>query len=89
VVYKVNSEIHTHQYDEYMERNEEHDAYQEEIKEHENFMVSNGVRLTKLATCDVEVMEEEQGPSKKHLQKSQGPPKESLQKSQLMIERHE
>jgi hypothetical protein len=66
VVYKVNLEIHTHRYDEYMERNEEDDVYQEEIEEHENFMVSDRERLTELATRDVELMEEEQGPSKKH-----------------------
>jgi hypothetical protein len=64
VVYKVNPEIHTCRYDEYMERNEEDDVYQEEIEEHENFMVSDGARLTELATHDVELMEEEQGPSK-------------------------
>jgi hypothetical protein len=89
VVYKVNPEIHTRRYDEYMERNEEEDVYQEEIEEHKNFMVSDGARLTKLATCDVELMEEEQGPSKKCFQKSKGPPKKSIQKSQRMIERRE
>jgi hypothetical protein len=89
VVYKVNPEIHTHRYDEYMERNEEGDVYQEEIEEHENFMVSDGARLTELATRDIELMEEEQGPSKKCFQKSQGPPKKSIQKSQRMIERRE
>jgi hypothetical protein len=62
VVYKVNPEIHTHRYQE--EIKEEEDVYQEEIKEHENFTVSDGARLTKLATRDVELMEEEQGPSK-------------------------
>jgi hypothetical protein len=82
VVYKVNPEIHTRQYDEYMERNEEDDVYQEEIEEHENFMVSDRARLTELATRDVNLMEEEQGPSKKYLRKSQGPPKKSIQKSQ-------
>jgi hypothetical protein len=82
VVYKVNPEIHTRRYDKYMERNEEDDVYQEEIKEHKNFTVSDGAKLTELATHDVELMEEEQGPSKKFLQKSQGPPKKSIQKSQ-------
>jgi hypothetical protein len=82
VVYKVNHEIHTHRYDEYMERNEEDDVYQEEIEEHKNFTVSDGARHTELATRDVELMEEEQGPSKKCLQKSQGPPKKSIRKSQ-------
>jgi hypothetical protein len=47
-----------------MERNEEEDVYQEEIEEHKNFMVSDGAKLTELATHDVELMEEEQGPSK-------------------------
>jgi hypothetical protein len=65
-----------------MERNEEDDVYQEEIEEHKNLMVSDGARLTKLATRDVELMEEEQGPSKKRLRKSQGPPKKSIWKSQ-------
>jgi hypothetical protein len=64
-VYKVNPEIHTHQYHEYMERNEEDDVYQEEIEEHKNFTVSDGAGLIELATRDVELMEEEQGPSKK------------------------
>jgi hypothetical protein len=64
VVYKVNPEIHTRRYDEYMERNEEDDVYQEEIEEHKNFTISDGERLTELATRDVELMEEEQGPSK-------------------------
>jgi hypothetical protein len=41
-------------------------------------MISDGARLTELATRGVEVMEEEPGPSKICLQKSQGPPKKSL-----------
>jgi hypothetical protein len=49
-----------------MERNEE-DVYQEGIEEGENFTISDGARLTELATRGVEVMEEESGPSKKHL----------------------
>jgi ketosteroid isomerase-like protein len=64
VVYKVNPEIHSHRYDEYMERNEEEDVYQEEIEKGKNFTVSDGSRLTELATCGIEVMEEEPGPSK-------------------------
>ncbi len=51
----------THRYDEYMERNQE-DVCQEEIKEGENFMISDGARLTELATHGIEVMEEESGP---------------------------
>jgi ketosteroid isomerase-like protein len=70
VVFKINTEIHTHRYDEYMERNEEDGVYQEEIEEHENFTVSDGARLTELATCDVELMKEEQHPSRKRLQKN-------------------
>jgi hypothetical protein len=64
-----------------MERNQE-DVCQEEIKEGENFMISDGARLTELATHGIEVMEEESGPSKKCLRKSQGPPNKSFQKSQ-------
>jgi hypothetical protein len=54
-----------------MERNEEDDVYQEEIKEHKNSTVSDGARLTELATRDVELIEEKQGPPKKSIQKSQ------------------
>jgi hypothetical protein len=32
VVYKVNPEMHTHRYDEYIEGHEDHDIYQEEIE---------------------------------------------------------
>jgi hypothetical protein len=35
-----------------------------------SFIVSDGVGLTELATRDVELMEEELGPSKKRLRKS-------------------
>jgi hypothetical protein len=48
-----------------------------------------GARLTELATPGVELMEEEQGPSKKCLPKSQGPPKKNIRKSQRMTERCE
>jgi hypothetical protein len=85
VVYKINPEIHTRRYDEYMKTNEEDDVYQEEIEVHEIFMVSDRARLTELATCDVELMEEEQGPSRKRIRKSQCTPKKSIQKSQQMI----
>jgi hypothetical protein len=80
VVYKINPEMHPCRYDEYMKRNEEEDVYQEEIEEHENFMVSDRARLTELAIHDIELIEEEQGPSKKCLRKSQVPPKKSIQK---------
>jgi hypothetical protein len=56
-----------------MERHDDDDVvhvYQEEIKGHQHFTVSNGARLAKLATCDIELMEEEPGPSKKCIQKS-------------------
>jgi hypothetical protein len=53
VVYKVNLEIHTRRYDEYMNRNEEDDVYQEEIEEGENFTIFDGARLTELATRGV------------------------------------
>jgi hypothetical protein len=45
-------------------KNEEEDVYQEEIEEQKNFTVSYRARLTKLATHDIELMEEDQGPSK-------------------------
>jgi hypothetical protein len=34
VVYKVNPEMHTHRYNEYIERHEDDDIYQEEIEGH-------------------------------------------------------
>jgi hypothetical protein len=45
VIYKVNPEMHTHQYDEYIERHEDDDIYQEEIEVHQNFIVSDGACL--------------------------------------------
>jgi hypothetical protein len=58
-----------------MERHDDDDVvhvYQEENEGHQNlsFTVSDRAGLTKLATCDVELMEEEPGPSKKCLWKS-------------------
>jgi hypothetical protein len=73
VVYKVNPEMHTHGYDEYVEIHKDDDVvhvYQEENEGHQSFTVSDGVGLTKLATRDTELMEEEPCPSKKLLQKS-------------------
>jgi hypothetical protein len=75
VVYKVNPKMDTHRCDAYMERYYDDDVihiYQEENEGHQSisFIVSDGAGLTKLATRDVEIMEEEPGPSKKHLQKS-------------------
>jgi hypothetical protein len=73
VVYKVNPEMDTRRYDKYVERHEDNDVvhvYQEEIEGHQSFTVSNRAGLAELATCDVELMEEESGPSKKCLRKS-------------------
>jgi hypothetical protein len=73
VIYKVNSEMDTHRYDTYVERHDDDDVvhvYQEEIEGPQSFTVSDGVGLTELAKCDVELMEEEQDSSKKHIQKS-------------------
>jgi hypothetical protein len=70
MVYKVNPEMDTRRYDTYVERHDDDNVvhvYQEEIEGHQSFTVSNGTRLTKLATRDVELMEEESGPSKKRL----------------------
>jgi hypothetical protein len=46
--------MHTCRYDEYMKRNKEDNVYQKGINEHQNFIVSNGARLTELATPDIE-----------------------------------
>jgi hypothetical protein len=75
VVYKVNPEIDTHRYDAYVERHNDDDVvhvYQEENEGHQSlsFTVSDGMGLVELATRDLELMEEELGPSKKHLLKS-------------------
>jgi hypothetical protein len=73
VVYKVNPEMDTHQYNEYMEIYEDDDVihvYQEEIEGHQSFTLFDRAGLTELATRDIQLMEEEYGPSKKHLQKS-------------------
>jgi hypothetical protein len=74
-VYKVNPEMDTHRYDAYMERHNDDvviHVYQEENEGHQSlsFMVFQGARCAKLATRDVELTEEEPGPSKKCIQKS-------------------
>jgi hypothetical protein len=68
-LYKVHPEMHTRQYDEYIEGHEDDDIYQEEIEVDQNFMESNGAWLTKLDTGDVELLDEERGPLNKRLQK--------------------
>jgi hypothetical protein len=70
VVYKVRPKMHTHQYDEYIEGHEDDEIYQEEIVVDQNFTVSDEASLAKLDTGDVELLDEEAGPSKKRLQKS-------------------
>jgi hypothetical protein len=50
IVYKVNPEMHTHRYDEYVERHEDDDIYQEETEVDQNFTVSNGAGLAELDT---------------------------------------
>jgi hypothetical protein len=67
VVYKVNSEMHTHRYDEYVEGHEDDNIYQKEIEVDQNFMVSNGAGLTKLDISDVQLLDKEVGPSNKRL----------------------
>jgi hypothetical protein len=49
------------------------DIYQEEIEVDQNFKVSDGTCLTELDTGDVELLDEEADPSKKHIQKSKRP----------------
>jgi hypothetical protein len=70
VVYKVNPEMHTHRYDEYVEGHEDDDIYQEKIEVDQNFTVSDGVGLARLDTGDVQLLDEEAGPSNKHIRKS-------------------
>jgi hypothetical protein len=72
VVYKVNPEMDTHRYDAYVERHDNDDViyvYQEENEGHQSlsFTISDGAGLVELAIHDVELMEEEPGPSKKCL----------------------
>jgi hypothetical protein len=59
--------MHTRQYDEYVEGHEDDDIYPEEIEVDQNFMVSDGAGLTELDTCDVELLDEEACPLKKHI----------------------
>jgi hypothetical protein len=70
IIYKVNPKMHTHRYDDYIEGHEDDDIYQEEIEVDQNFTVSNGTRLTKLDTSDVQLLDEEAGPLNKCIQKS-------------------
>jgi hypothetical protein len=73
MVYKVNPEMNTHRYDEYVERHDDDyvvHVYHEEIEGHQSFTVSNNAGLVELLTCDEELMEEESCPSKKCIQKS-------------------
>jgi hypothetical protein len=75
VVYKVNPEMFRRRYDACVERHDDDDVvhiYQEENEGHQSlsFTISDGVKLTELATHDVELMEEEPRPSKKRLRKS-------------------
>jgi hypothetical protein len=72
VVYKVNPEMDTRRYDAYMKRHDDDDVihvYQEEIEGHQCFTISDGAGLVELATRDVELLEEEPGPSKKCIRK--------------------
>jgi hypothetical protein len=72
---QVNPEMDTHRYDAYIKRHGDDDVvhvYQEENEGHQSlsFTVSDGAGLAELATRDVELMEEDLGPSKKCLRKS-------------------
>jgi hypothetical protein len=68
-----NTEIHTRQFDEYIEGHEDDDIYQEEIDVDQNFTVSDGVGLIELHTGDLELLDEVVGPSNKCLRKSKRP----------------
>jgi hypothetical protein len=69
VVYKVRPKMHSRQYDENVVRHEDDDIYQEEIEVDKNFTVSDGADLAELDTSDVELLDEEAGPSNKRLKK--------------------
>jgi hypothetical protein len=72
IVYKVNPKMDTHRYDEYVERHDDDDVvhvYQEEIERHQSFTVLDRAEHAELATRDIELMEEELDPSKKHIRK--------------------
>jgi hypothetical protein len=66
IVYIVHPEMHTHRYDENVEGHDD-DIYQEEIEVEQNFTVSNGVGLPELDTGDLELLDEEVGPSNKRI----------------------
>jgi hypothetical protein len=75
VVYKVNPEMDTRRYDAYIERHDDDDVihvYQEDNEGHQSlsFTLSDRMRLTALATRDVELIKEEPCPSKNCLQQS-------------------
>jgi hypothetical protein len=76
--------MHTHQYDEYVQRNEDDDIYQKEIEVDQDFTVSDGAGLIELDTGDVELLDEEAGPSNKRLQKSKCLLKRQERRERLM-----
>jgi hypothetical protein len=53
VVYKVCPEMHTHQYDEYVEEQADDHIYHEEIEVDQDFTASDGAGLIELDTGDV------------------------------------
>jgi hypothetical protein len=59
--------MHTHRYNENIEGHEDDHIYQEEIEVDQNFTVSDGAGLTELDTGDVELLDEEAGPSNKRI----------------------
>jgi hypothetical protein len=59
--------MHSRRYDEYIEGHEDDEIYQEEIEVDQNFTLSDGADLAELDTGDVELLDEEACPSKKHL----------------------
>jgi hypothetical protein len=65
IVYKVCPKMDTRQYDECVEGHEDDDIYQEEIEVDQNFTVPDGADLAELDTGDVELLDEEPGPSNK------------------------
>jgi hypothetical protein len=50
--YKVNPKMHTHRYDEYIERHKDDDIYHKQIKVDQNFTISDEVGIVEFDTDD-------------------------------------
>jgi hypothetical protein len=57
--YKVNPKMHTHRYDEYIERHKDDDIYHKQIKVDQNFTISDEAGIVEFDTDDTELLDEE------------------------------